>query len=335
MEISSETLPQKEDYLGKLAKRVLYTDLIEVMARQSSPKDIITLAQLYPPRKKALQRIFREIIVTRIDDWFRNYFKENNKYQEFVEAMIKEEAIVSGSFIIQMILNEKWKDSDIDIFTSTHDYCKVSQMTDLRWHQEPFTLIENVIYSDMTEDYYQSLGAGHYRHIRNEEDLSDGGQLCGHGAVMRYTIPFGNKYRVQNLREYLLFKDREPVLKKFQIIRMQNGINLQEFINNAVDFDICKNSFQYIRAPDGTIKMKLKSAKPMEILDRVTGFKVNSNSRASLARCQKYMSRGFKFYDDIDNSLTLDKLAVDYQTVANKIRRRFDSLFAEERKDIQ
>jgi hypothetical protein len=62
---------EKEDNICKLAKKILYSDLIQVIAKQSSLKDIMTLAQLYPPRKRILQKIFRERIIARIDGWLR------------------------------------------------------------------------------------------------------------------------------------------------------------------------------------------------------------------------------------------------------------------------
>lgn len=305
---------------SQLAKKIFYSDLIEVIARHSSPKDIVTLAQLYPPRLKPLQRIFREIIIGRIDGWFRNYFKSNpGKYEEFVEAMIFEKAFVSGSFIIQMVLGEKWEGSDIDIFVPIPDSLTIRQRGPPSVNRlsekyaslefsDLFTLVEHVIFSDVDKEGFVPQ---HYTEPVDEQDLSDEGRLAGNIPV-RYRKLFGEAWCIITLREYSLHKSREETLAKFQVIGLKNSTDILNFVNHAFDFDICKNTFQYVASSkpnnstscdmDGRPEMKLRLLKPMEIIDRVTGFKPSDGVRTSLARCKKYIARGFKFYDDIDNS---------------------------------
>jgi hypothetical protein len=254
--------------------------------------------------------------------------------------MVKEKAVISGSFIIQMILNEKWLGSDIDIFIHAQNYFKGSlpeKYSSLR-HGNAFSLLEHVIYSDMTfEDYDVDNG---YLDLENEDDLSDGGRLAANGAPVRYRKPFGDKYYVRTLREYPLVKSREETLAKFQTIVLHKerdsesdkSAYLLEFIQNAFDFDICKNSFQYLLNANGKVMMKLKLSKPIEILDRVAGFKITNDLRSTLARCKKYMARGFKFYDDIANSVSLndDPLARNYKNKNNLARQKFDLLISQE-----
>ena len=57
------------------------------------------------------------VIKKRIELELRNIFKEH--YDEFVETMQKSHAIISGSFLLQIILEEKWENSDIDIYVGS------------------------------------------------------------------------------------------------------------------------------------------------------------------------------------------------------------------------
>ena len=353
--MDSVSVPEKEiisvdAIVSDLAEKIFYGNLIEVIVKHCSARDIITLAQVFPSRKRILQRIFRQIIVNRIDDWFRNYFstsQDKNKYQEFVEAMIKDNAVISGSFIIQMILDEKWEGSDIDIFSSAPNLSKKNMPAEYRSVRfgELFTLIEHVLYSDMTPDEYDT-DLGHWARIANEEDLSDGGKLIGNGCPARYRALFGKRNLVRSVREYPLSKARETELDSFQIITVHKDTNIRNFVNEAFDFDICKNVFQYVSCPSNMTnqraKMYLRLSKPLEIVDRVTGFKATSDLRTSLARCKKYMARGFKFYDDLDNCVvsadSVVGVGVDFRSPLREIqqsaRTRFNKLLAEERKDI-
>jgi hypothetical protein len=240
-----------------------------------------------------------------------------DKYREFVEAMIEEEAVVSGSFIIQMVLNEKWEDSDIDIFISLRINPKLPEKYASIRYGHLFTLVEHVIYSDMTPDDYD-VGMGPYIHPENDEDLSDGGRLCANGMVVRYRNLFGEKYPAQTFREYPIFESREDKLMKFQIITLRK-CDLKSFIHESFDFDICKNTFQYVKVSSDMTnlrpKMKLTLCKPLGIVDRITKFKSTTDLRVSLARCNKYLDRGFKFYQD--------------PSIDSKVKERFDKLIAE------
>lgn len=78
------------------------------------PIDIVNICHIYPHQWTKLYYVFKTCVANNIDNFFRSYF--GNYYDEFREEMIKNKAIISGSFILQTILNEKWENSDIDIY---------------------------------------------------------------------------------------------------------------------------------------------------------------------------------------------------------------------------
>jgi hypothetical protein len=166
------------------------------------------------------------------------------------------------------------------------------------------------------EDYNCDLG--HRIEPENEKDLSDGGRLCGNGGAIRYRQLFNVDFHALTLNEYPLFKTREDKLSKFQIITLKE-CDLQSFVNKSFDFDVCKNTFQYVKVSDDMKKvrpkMKLRLSKPLEILERNAIFKSTRDVRISLARCNKYMNRGFKF--------------VGHPSLKSKVRERFNELIAE------
>jgi hypothetical protein len=231
------------------ARLCITGDVVTIIANHLEPVDIETLCIVHPPNWKKLKPLpkFRDYLIgKKIDKYFREAF--GDRYADFRNVMIAHDIVVSGSFIISMILNEFWADSDIDFFAS----------------YDPLTYANNnleCVFSQLSPDWSGILG--------------------------RYVI--FNTPQLDTIHEVLTFDIKA---KNYQVISLQFGTNLREFIENSFDFDVCKNMFYYDKTG---LHLSIRNYK--DILAKEVGFKPGHDINTSLQRCQKYRDRGFKFYN--------------------------------------
>jgi len=303
-----------------LGEKVLYGDAAKVIAKYLSPRDIVAFCDFYPKHYKKLFPYFKHTVMYDVDHWFRCYF--GNKYQDFVEAMILDKAVISGSFILQIILGEKWSESDIDIFVPCSHRGDVKEIVrgDLT-----YTHIEKFLYRDYVGDIDTVAWHFHSEELRIYNNMrANTGKLKD--AKNIYTTAFGMPLGISIIREYPIrpkfrhkiisnfhndsaseFKTDCSHLKMFQVVELYSVDQTETFIEKTFDFDICKNFFQYVKNVDNitgkeTVEMKLVLKRPGEVIRKRAGFKPCANLDLSLKRCQKYISRGFTFYDDLNNA---------------------------------
>ena len=165
---------------------------------------------------------------------------------KFLELLTENSGVISGSFILQCILNETYSESDIDIYIPTPTNRSKSGI---------YNSLENYIYNGTMKSKFIS---GDNQYIYESDNIS-------------------------YIREY------QYIDLKIQIIYIfsQNNIeNLWEPIKNLFDFDIVKNIYS---------ENALKIYKLSEIMEKTTTFKKSWDLRSSIARYNKYSSRGFTF----------------------------------------
>lgn len=260
---------------SNLFQQIIFGDYVEVIAKFLSPKDIINLCKIYPKHWSRLYPQFKASVIKVIDDWFREYF--GNKYEEFRKAMILDKAVLSGSFILQAILEEKWEGTDIDFFVS----------------------LKNVVANKKLypSDIYALKFYSHLQYfLFSEPDVEDEADrhILADSILKRYR---GLSIDFDEIREYKIESKRNQHVDKFQVIELNKTIDIFSFIDSTFDFDICKNTFYYDK---NGINLKILNAR--DIINKSTGFKPCINLKSSLERCKKYTARGFKFYDAIDQS---------------------------------
>ncbi len=254
-------------------------DCVAVICKFLDPKDILTLLKMYPKIWNKIERIYVRRIGEKIDEFFQQVFQEN--FDKFRKYMVKSNAMVTGSIILQHALGERWPGHawdrlDIDIFMA------VKPITDnnFDWRinmREGFTFYNQKYKFKLKHNNLQKFL------FKNKDKKYMGGGYVTHS---QYHNEFG---------ENVLLRINEYVIQKrniFQVIEINKKkfSSWEEFIDKTVDFDICKNFFQYT---EGGFSLKIENVQ--SIISKKAVFKFVHDKKSSLERREKYEERGFIF----------------------------------------
>ena len=192
-----------------------------------------------------------------------------DKLIEFKKVMNDTKAIISGSFIIQCILEEYWVGCDIDIYFPT--------IGNKKYHPDyakPYYEIEKYLYENMKFKLNDSF-----------EAISGYGLDQSNGKVnIKYVRTYDISIKIKNIKEIQVIQ-----------IKINNNFNdIIRFIRDTHDFDICKNVY-YIEKNIECINI----FKLMDILTKTTEFKIGFRLGASIERSKKYSSRGFNMINNM------------------------------------
>lgn len=229
----------------------------------------------------------KKYIIDKINERLFEIF--GDRLSDFKQCLKNTGAVISGSFLLQCVLNERWEGSDIDIYVP---------------------IIGNNI--SRIEGGYIKSALDDFMHYEMKLD----------GSHDNYAEEINNNIKwVRNYRKH--FNDQSSTT--IQIIGLyidKNIESLQYEIDQMFDFDLCKNIYYY-NGRDNIILSNL-----YDICNKMTHFKSSRLLRSSLERYHKYKRRGFTFknkntlcYDDIksfDNPLLL-VVAEDCKSDISKI----------------
>lgn len=103
-----------------MADNVLFGDVRYILSDIMSIRDIYELHKVNRKSNEKLNMAFIvDCIKKRIKDELIRIF--GDEYDAFVSALVKSNAVISGSFILQCILDERWANSDIDIYLNNYE----------------------------------------------------------------------------------------------------------------------------------------------------------------------------------------------------------------------
>lgn len=289
------------------------------------PKDIVNMCHTFPYQWKKVYYRYRDCIKNKIDSFFREYFGE--KYNEFRKIMVKSRAVISGSFIIQMILGERWPDSDIDFYVPI-----IGSLSDKKsTGNHIVSLIDEFLYLKgnhfwyTSQNMYQTGPKTNIKYIRdyikmNDEQIKRCENLNVNDAnymIERQTIDNLGRYNNDtncNIKLQVISVDLEP---NYDIVK--------NHIYKNFDLDICKNIFYYDN--EGP---KLNMFNARSIIDKKTKFNFNYGVCEPLKRYKKYLERGFQFNESneeifksvVDNSHFDDR-------ISDKVHKKYNVFLAE------
>lgn len=281
-------MSQNENDEVAFCNAMLKGDVIETICEFLHPADILNIRTLMPHRSNRLYKHYIASIGRAIDDWFRNYFGQH--YLEFRRCMIEDKCVVSGSFIIQIMLGEAWENSDIDIFLPDSDY-----------HLDWYLPIQKLLY--IMHDEGSDCLPGRYTDVFGRNNIA---RICN------YVKPDNNP-QTTSISQIPLHADevygksmhRTSDHNKFQLVELLNCKTIEQiktFIHSNFDLDICKNTFYYDASG-----YHLDLTSPLDIVKRQFKAGKSPNGKSNQYRVDRYLARGFKLYKDTSKTATKDK----------------------------
>lgn len=224
-----------------------------------------------------------------IDKKLRCFF--GNNLEEFYETLEQADGVISGSFVLQCILDVEW-DGDLDVYIPEMmpGDPNVVIVKNFMNKMDPYIQFSKIGYDCLdfllmtTQDYLFFEKSPNIENrqrlmeLKTKFDPKSNKFLSYQNIVM-----IDNKIFVDDLYEYKLNK-----IQIVSVIVKEN--ELINTINKIFDFDIGKN---YITRCDGVNKIKIY--KFSDIAQKITPFKSTSDRLGSLQRKTKYEKRGFTF----------------------------------------
>lgn len=177
-------------------------------------------------------------------------------------------AVISGSIIVQSILREEWKNSDIDIYIPATD--------EQSPHGNPTSKIDDWLLNKL------------------------GWKMSNYMAVNRYGDSMSRGQDITWIRN---FNSNNLAIPCIQLIHTRLKSNeLTEYINTNFDFVICKNVYSMINKKSALLSISDVAA----IVKKQFSFEFAGNIFGSLERAKKYIDRGFKI--KFDSLKVLDEI---------------------------
>ncbi len=266
------------------------------VANHLPSRSFFTLMQTDKNAKDWYTPLFYQAAINTITNRLKFIFGQH--YEQFIITFNQLGACLSGSFILQCLLNKEW-DGDIDIYVPTldNDMKKTGSGNNIS-PLDLFLLSIHCILIDYeaTERYYVD-NKRHIEWVRNysllkprtnknvNQVLANLSYVCG--------CRLGNYKPDEKLTQMILnenvieYKDIIFDQFKLQVILVKRKKNqLVDFINHNFDFDICKNIYQ-----NDTLTIHSLN----DIITKTTRFKYTWDERLSRQRQEKYIQRGIQF----------------------------------------
>uniref|UniRef100_A0A6C0C6N3 F-box domain-containing protein n=1 Tax=viral metagenome TaxID=1070528 RepID=A0A6C0C6N3_9ZZZZ len=206
-------------------------------------------------------------ITTKINERLLSIFGDN--LPALKKMMQKTGCVISGSFIIQCLLNETWKDSDIDFYVSTQGN-EITKTNSGYNKSAVDDFMYNVMrYDGSIDDQYADIENNPIKYVRTYKHL-------------------------RNMRFDARLIKINPKMQIIGIDVAKNANSMFDYIVKTFDFNICKNMYYY----DGYDHIRSNNNFD-EIFLKETTFEMPNikqiDIQSNLARYCKYKNRGIAF----------------------------------------
>ncbi len=252
--------------MNDVVELVFFSDWFIInMGDHLSPLDMMRLKQVSKFTNRYMTKIFIEqIILQQIDKRLRIALLDQYKF--VMKHIILNKVVISGSFIIQCILDEYWEGSDIDMYSTYNSENKMAIFGDKYEEYEHNDKYENVlpIHSIINQK------------LKNGQKLQD--------IIMNTDIYMDDE------------SEDDGVIPEKKCPKSQNKIdldyfdNFKEYMLKSFDLDICKNMFSIV---NGRPKLYIHHLNKI-ITKKESALNYNQPHKV-YRRIQKYSARGFDF----------------------------------------
>lgn len=267
-----------------------------VFVKYLCPMDLYNLAQTCEYCQKLIT--FKNIQASthyKVTERLQEIFDDN--WEPFREIMIKSKAVISGSFLLQCVLGERWEGSDVDVYINRSEFeCYAKIRDKVSCDAQNFAVLgrtyipfyssdeesDDVIHEKSKEDEWDDF-LQYTKHINDDEKAANNILLY---MASRYEKLSRNDRYVHECA----IVDFDVNYQKVQFICVKD---ISKTILSDYDFNICKNMYEFSAQPNVYIH------KPNEIFSKYTNFSAKSRGlRTNTIRYCKYSNRGFRFYKD-------------------------------------
>ena len=266
-----------------------------IIAEKLSSTDLFHLSETFKDHQDRMSNLIKSKTIKELEKILANEF--GDLYQDFENLLGTTGSVISGSIIIQAMLNEYWENTDIDIFVPM-----IGNNISYTEHRNPMTEIDDFMFSVFKFVDYIAVGRysddidNHIRFIRNFERK--------YGEQER-----NKKYRIQII---IIDVSRE---------------DLPKFILENFDLDICKNILSFsvnsdLQKYSASHVKKLYTHALSEIVTKKTTFKIGNRIGSTVERCKRYEKRGFTFANkNVPITLLRDLLSSEISTKCFLMKR--------------
>jgi hypothetical protein len=203
-----------------------------------------------------------------INDRLKKIFTDE-QYVKFKLLLENNNAVISGSFIIQCILNEIWEDSDIDIFVKKNTHEFLYESDDVNYKK--FCL----------ETFFCKCGFTFIKEDKNKSNY------------------FYNLKYVVEIQTFIKDKNKIQII----FINENSEKSLENYIFENFDFSICKNTYSIKNKTEILNIYDLNG-----ILYKKFDFGFTSNNKKSMERYENYSQREFNKNKNNDFVIKNDKI---------------------------
>jgi len=201
-------------------------------------------------------------------------------YKSFIKALNVDRAVISGSFILQSILNEKWENSDIDIYINYEEEKNYEGYQLDKILMEDYTILPYD--TNMIDDDYRVFDDIH--------------------STRNY---FYKNIKIQLVRVFTTLKCH-GCMKEIGCIEDKlcagKKQTLWDHVNNT-GFEACKNMFYF----NDKLNIQLQIKEYKQIINKCTVFTL-LDTDDFYYRIEKYSKRGFYFKPKYNKLICLEYL---------------------------
>tara|TARA_R100001163_G_C5068282_1_gene208315 strand:+ start:942 stop:2483 length:1542 start_codon:yes stop_codon:yes gene_type:complete len=256
-----------------------------VLRNYLDEKTYLRLFKLYPEKRPIIYNDFKNLIIGRIEKRLSEGF--GYFWEDIKKALIQDRIVISGSFILECILNENFEDiKDENIIVKIPDL-DLFMINDKKYNNLEKNLSEkNNYYFHSLNTFDGDIKIEHY--LKNINKIEKIVEYRKKGIFWLNNITNKNQKRETRKKINNLWN------KKIQIIKLGvNSVNeIIASLNKSFDFDVCKNVFFY----DENGNPQLIIGHINQVIKKRSKYKLRYDDDFKLiCRINKYLSRGYYF----------------------------------------
>jgi len=282
---------------SKLLDYTLYGNPLSIITKYLDCKDINNLKNTNPKFNKRINfKNLQDVVQNKFETLLESLL--GGHFNKFYELLKQCNATISGSIILQLLLNEQWADSDIDLYIcGSKDKCNNSIID---------FLTDTQLFKIKTFNSYNNMLPTKICQITEIYDFTFKNKMSYVNKIQ--IIKIG--YDKETYDEHPDYNEDYIKLDYIKLDYIEPDAKLNQTIVDHYDFDVCKNMIYY---DNNGFNLKINSLnnvfnKCISNINILDGGYMNS----SFMRIIKYNHRGFTFDNHAIKCKILENYCIKY-----------------------